>query len=55
MVHQRLALGWRGKRAALLALVGFALVMFTFLGVSVLLGGHHAFRGVPTGVGTSGS
>jgi cytochrome c-type biogenesis protein CcsB len=55
MVHQRLVLGWRGKRAALLALVGFALVMFTFLGVSVLLGGHHAFRGVPTGVGTSGS
>ncbi|MEI7449962.1 MAG: c-type cytochrome biogenesis protein CcsB [Desulfomonile sp.] len=45
MVHQRVVLGWRGKRAAVLALIGFGLVMFTFLGVSALLGGHHAFKG----------
>ena len=44
MVHQRLALGWRGKRAALLALIGFALVMFTFLGVSVLVGWAPCFQ-----------
>jgi cytochrome c-type biogenesis protein CcsB len=43
MVHQRLALGWRGKKAAMLALVGFALVMFTFIGVSLLFSGHHSF------------
>jgi len=43
MVHQRVVLGWRGKRAALLALFGFALVMFTFIGVSLLFSGHHAF------------
>ncbi len=43
MVHQRLAIGWRGKKAAMLALVGFALVMFTFIGVSLLFGGHHSF------------
>jgi len=52
MVHQRIALGWRGKRAALLAILGFCLVMFTFLGVSALLGGHHAFK-VP-GKGVTG-
>jgi cytochrome c-type biogenesis protein CcsB len=45
MVHQRLALGWRGKRAAILALFGFGLVLFTFLGVTAILGGHHAFSG----------
>jgi cytochrome c-type biogenesis protein CcsB len=45
MIHQRLALGWRGRRSATLAIFGFVLVMFTFLGVSALLGGHHAFRG----------
>lgn len=45
MVHQRVVLGWRGKRAAVLAIIGFCLVMFTFLGVSVMLGGHHAFSG----------
>lgn len=44
MVHQRIALGWRGRRAAMLAIFGFCLVMFTFLGVNALLGGHHAFR-----------
>jgi len=43
IIHQRLALGWRGKRAAVLAILGFVLVIFTFIGVSALLGGHHAF------------
>lgn len=44
MIHQRLALGWRGRRSAALAIFGFALVMFTFVGVSTLLPGHHAFH-----------
>ncbi len=50
MVHQRLVLGWRGKRAAWLAILGFVLVMFTFIGVSVLMGGHHSFEqaGLPS-------
>lgn len=51
MVHQRMVLGWRGKRAAVLALLGFGLVMFTFLGVNALLGGHHAFKGASIGTG----
>jgi len=50
MVHQRLALGWRGKRAAMLAIFGFGLVMFTFLGVSALLGGHHTFYSTGKGI-----
>ncbi len=45
MVHQRVVLGWRGKRAAFLAILGFGLVMFTFVGVSAVLGGHHAAGG----------
>lgn len=44
MVHQRLALGWRGRRAAMMALFGFALVMFTFLGVNAFFVGHHGFK-----------
>ncbi len=44
MVHQRLVLGWRGRRAAWLAIFGFGLVMCTFLGVSTLLEGHHSFE-----------
>jgi cytochrome c-type biogenesis protein CcsB len=54
MVHQRLALGWRGRRAALLSIFGFALVLFTFLGVSALIGGHHAFQGARRFMGTGG-
>jgi cytochrome c-type biogenesis protein CcsB len=41
LLHQRLTVGWRGRRAALMALVGFAAVLFTFLGVNFLLKGHH--------------
>jgi cytochrome c-type biogenesis protein CcsB len=43
MIHQRVVLGRRGRRAAMPAILGFGLVMFTFLGVSLLFGGHHAF------------
>lgn len=44
MVHQRMVLGWRGKKAAIMAMIGFCLVMFTFIGVSILFSGHHSFR-----------
>ncbi len=46
MVHQRLVLGWRGRKAAIFAIAGFVLVMFTFVGVSAFLGGYHSFSGV---------
>jgi cytochrome c-type biogenesis protein CcsB len=46
LIHERLALGWRGRRAAIMAIVGFATVLFTFLGVNLLMSGHHgAFTG----------
>jgi cytochrome c-type biogenesis protein CcsB len=41
LLHQRLALGWRGRRAAILSIVGFAVILFTFFGVNFLLQGHH--------------
>lgn len=34
--------GWRGRKVALVATLGFLAVMFTFLGVNLLLGGHHS-------------
>jgi len=39
--HGRMSLGWRGRRLAYLAIIGFCLVLFTFLGVNFLLKGHH--------------
>lgn len=42
-LHQRLTVGWRGKRAAVMAIVGFAAVVFTLWGVTYLLGGVHSY------------
>ncbi len=41
LLHERLAVGWRGKRAAWLAIFGFSAIMITFLGVNLVLKGHH--------------
>lgn len=42
-VHQRLTVGWRGKRAAVMAILGFCAVLFTLWGVTFLLGGAHSY------------
>lgn len=41
LLHQRLTVGWRGRRSAIMAIIGFAVVLFTFFGVNFLLKGHH--------------
>ena len=43
MLHQRLTVGWRGRKAAIMAIVGFLSVLFTFLGVNLLLPGLHTY------------
>lgn len=43
LIHARFARGWQGQRIALLAVVGFAAVLFTYFGVSFLLPGLHAY------------
>lgn len=42
-IHQRFSAGWRGKRAAVMAVIGFAAVLFTLWGVTYLLGGVHSY------------
>lgn len=42
-LHMRLTRGWRGRRAASMAIIGFAIVLFTFFGVTYLLPGLHAY------------
>lgn len=41
LLHLRLRSGWRGRKSAIMTIVGFFIIMFTFLGVNLLLGGHH--------------
>ncbi len=42
-IHQRFTLGWRGKRAAVMSIIGFSAVIFTLWGVNYLLGGVHSY------------
>ena len=41
LLHFRFHSGWRGRRSAIMTIVGFAIIIFTFLGVNLILGGHH--------------
>jgi cytochrome c-type biogenesis protein CcsB len=44
LLHERLAVGWRGRRAAIMAIIGFMVLSFTFVGASLWLSGYHTFR-----------
>jgi|UniRef100_A0A7C3UZC9 cytochrome c-type biogenesis protein CcsB len=43
LLHERLTVGWRGRRAALLALCGFGVLLITFVGAGLWFGGYHSF------------
>ena len=42
-LHQRLRTNWKGKRMAVFAIVAVGIVLFTFVGVNVLLPGLHSY------------
>ena len=42
-LHARLTRGWRGNKTALLSIIGFLAVIFTFLGVNYVLSGLHSY------------
>ena len=42
-LHARLRQWWLGRPSALLGIVGFVIVLFTYLGVSLLMKSSHAF------------
>jgi ABC-type transport system involved in cytochrome c biogenesis permease subunit len=42
-LHTRIARGWTGRRSAYFAILGFLLIIFTYLGVSYLLPGLHSY------------
>lgn len=41
LLHGRLTAGWQGRRSAMMTIIGFAVLVFTFLGVNFFIGGHH--------------
>lgn len=42
-LHMRTTMGWRGRKAALVCLIGFVVTMFTLVGVNFLLSGLHSY------------
>ena len=42
-LHARYSRDWRGKKTAILSIVGFSAVIFTYFGVSYLLAGLHSY------------
>ena len=42
-LHARFAREWRGRRTALLSIIGFAAVIFTYFGVNYVLSGLHSY------------
>ncbi len=45
-LHLRLSRGWQGKKSAWLAVIGFIVVMFTLVGVNLVIAGLHSYAGV---------
>ncbi|MCX8030201.1 MAG: c-type cytochrome biogenesis protein CcsB [Thermodesulfovibrionales bacterium] len=45
-LHARFLRGWRGKKIAIVAVIGFFSTIFTYLGVNLLLSGLHAYGGI---------
>jgi cytochrome c-type biogenesis protein CcsB len=45
-LHFRLVAGWQGRYSAWLAVLGFIVVIFTLIGVNLLIAGLHAYTGL---------
>lgn len=43
LIHGRINARWRGKKSAIFSIIGFCVVLFTFLGVNLLLPGLHTY------------
>jgi cytochrome c-type biogenesis protein CcsB len=44
LLHERFTVGWRGRRAALLAIFGFLFLALTFVGANLWFSSYHSFE-----------
>jgi cytochrome c-type biogenesis protein CcsB len=42
-LHTRIVMGWKGRKSALVAVIGFLAALFTYFGVNYLLSGLHSY------------
>ncbi len=43
-LHTRIVMSWKGKRSAVIAIIGFLAALFTYFGVNYLLSSLHSYR-----------
>lgn len=42
-LHTRIVMGWKGRKSALIAILGFLAAIFTYFGVNYLISGLHSY------------
>jgi len=45
-LHLRLSRGWQGEKSAWMSVIGFLIIMFTLIGVNLVIAGLHSYAGV---------
>ena len=45
-LHARSTAGWRGRRAAVIALIGLGSFWFNFVGINLFVSGLHSYAGI---------
>jgi cytochrome c-type biogenesis protein CcsB len=45
-LHARATVGWKGRKASIVALVAFGCFLFNYFGVNMLITGLHSYAGV---------
>lgn len=51
LLHERLTAGWRGRRAAIMSIICFFILLFTFIGSSLWLSDYHSFKSLESRTG----
>lgn len=49
LLHGRISMGWRGRRAAIMSIIAFLILLFTFIGASLWLSDYHSFKSLEGG------
>ncbi len=49
LLHERLTVGWQGRKAAIMSILCFLVIMISFAGTGLFLGGYHSFSSMNTG------
>ncbi len=50
LLHERLTVGWRGRKAAVMSIIAFLVLIFTFVGASLWLSDYHSFESLGGGL-----